>query len=64
MRPASTTPPSDGRDGSDLYDLLLPPRWRITVVRVLDMLKAWEHESGDLTRLRVVVETLLDLCDE
>ena len=43
-------------------DFILPPRWRHAVILVISMLKAWESESPDVGRLRLVVEGLLELC--
>lgn len=59
----------DGRQGSHTHDpsfqsRLLPKNWRTAVVRVDDMLFAWETESTDVARLRLIVQTLLGLCYE
>lgn len=43
-------------------DSILPSRWRHAVLLVSSMLKAWESESPDIGRLRLVVEGLLSLC--
>lgn len=43
-------------------DFILPSRWRHAVILVSSMLKAWESESPDVGRLRLVVEGLLSLC--
>lgn len=43
---------------------LLPEYWRAAVVQVLGLLKAWERESDDVRRLKVVVELLLGQCQD
>lgn len=48
-------------DGNqDLRDVLLPTKWIAAVHEVMQMLRAWEHESADIHQLRVVVETLME----
>lgn len=46
----------------DPATLLLPEGWRIAVERVLEMLRAWQDECGDVPRLASLVESLLQLC--
>ncbi len=59
----------DGQQGSkarnpSFQSRLLPNNWRTAVVRVDDLLSAWETESTDLARLRLMVQTLWRLCYE
>lgn len=52
---------SDG-ESNNVIGAILPPRWKHAVLQVIEMLRAWEAESPDVRRLRVVLEGILGLC--
>lgn len=53
---------SNDRERASIIGNILPPGWRVAVLQVLGMLRAWEAESLDVRRLREVLDGLLGLC--
>lgn len=49
-------------ESNNMVSTILPPGWKHAVLEVIEMLRAWEAESPDVGRLRVIVEGLLGLC--